>query len=115
VDRWLRRIRGALGALFSIVLGIVGRSRRFDELSLPRFAALGALGGLLVSLIPAAMVGVGLSQIGREDAGLWTLTAVIIGPFTILSALSAAGSLMLARFTVSQQAVDSLHREPEMR
>jgi hypothetical protein len=165
MDRWLRRIRGALGlgltwavgwalagvmlgvtslllpglpwsaffevfdaplpalaipgflggALFSVVLGIVGRRRRFDELSLPRFAALGAVGGLLVSLIPAAMVAVGLAEIGREDAGLWELTAVIVGPFTILSALSAAASLMLARFAVRRRAADSLHHEPEMR
>jgi hypothetical protein len=32
------------GALFSVVLGIAGRRRRFDELSLPRFAAWGAVG-----------------------------------------------------------------------
>ena len=31
------------GAVFSTVLGIAGRRRRFDELSLPRFGALGAV------------------------------------------------------------------------
>jgi hypothetical protein len=85
------------GALFSVVLGIVGRRRRFDELSLPRFAAWGAVGGLLLSLAPAAMVGVGLAHIGRDGLGLWQLTAVISGPLVLLSAASAAGSLMLAR------------------
>ncbi|MDH4348941.1 MAG: hypothetical protein OEW17_09055, partial [Gemmatimonadota bacterium] len=40
------------GALFSMVLGIAGRRRRFAELSLPRFAAWGAVGGLLLSLVP---------------------------------------------------------------
>ena len=85
------------GALFSTVLGIAGRRRRFDELSLPRFAALGAMGGLLLSLVPAAMVAVGLATIGRESLGLWQFTAVISGPLMLLSAASASGSLMLAR------------------
>ena len=35
------------GTLFSVMLGIAGRRRRFDEMSLPRFARLGALGGFL--------------------------------------------------------------------
>ena len=85
------------GAIFSIVLSIAGRNRRFDELSLPRFTAWGAAGGLLLSLVPAAMVGVGQADIGRPGLGLWTLTAVIAGPLMVLSAASAAGTLLLAR------------------
>lgn len=85
------------GALFSVVLGIAGRRRRFDELSLPRFAAWGAVGGLLVGLVPAAMVAVGLATLSRPEAGLWRLTATIAAPLMLLSAASAAGSLMLAR------------------
>src|SRR5262245_48105918 len=57
------------GALFSIVLGIAGRRRRFEELSLPRFAAWGALGGVLLSLVPAALVGLGLATF-QEGASL---------------------------------------------
>ena len=84
------------GALFSVVLGIVGRRRRFDEMSLPRFAALGAVGGVLLSLVPAAFVVTGL---GTPAPGLhlWRTTFAIMGPLALLSALSAAGSLMLAR------------------
>jgi len=37
------------GAIFSTVLGIADGRRRFDELSLPRFAAWGAVAGLLLS------------------------------------------------------------------
>jgi hypothetical protein len=86
------------GALFSAVLGIAGRRRRFDELSLPRFAAWGALGGLLLSLVPAALVAVGLASLGgKAILGLWQFTAVISAPLMLLSAASAAGSLMLAR------------------
>jgi hypothetical protein len=84
------------GALFSAVLGIAARRRRFHELSLPRFAAWGALGGVLLSLVPGALFALGLATPG-PDVDLWRLTAVIVGPFTLLSALSAAGSLMLAR------------------
>ena len=86
------------GALFSIVLGVAGRHRRFDELSLPRFTALGALGGLMLSLLPAAMVAVGLANMDAERGiGLWQLTSMISGPLILLSANSASASLMLAR------------------
>jgi hypothetical protein len=87
------------GVIFSIVLGIVAHDRKFNELSIPRFAVWGAVGGLLLSLLPAAMVGVGLASLGREGLGLWELTAVIAPPLIALSALSASGSLALARMT----------------
>src|SRR5918996_3915539 len=51
------------GLFFSIVLGIAGRRRRFSELSLPVFAAWGALGGLLLTLFPFALVAVGLASL----------------------------------------------------
>jgi hypothetical protein len=101
------------GALFSTVLGIAGRSRRFDELSVPRFAAWGALGGLLLSLLPNALVAVGLADLGSADASLWKATAVIAGPFILLSSLSAAGSLMLARRALDTGARDSVEHSGE--
>jgi hypothetical protein len=84
------------GALFSVVLGIAARHRRFDELSLPRFAAWGAVGGLLLSFVPLALAGVDLLS-GSDPSALVRATVVISGPFTILSALSATASLLLAR------------------
>ncbi len=52
------------GAIFSAVLGIVEGRRRFDQMSLPRFAVWGALGGGLLSvLLFAAGSGVSLAQI----------------------------------------------------
>jgi hypothetical protein len=92
------------GALFSTVLGIAGRRRRFDELSLPRFTAWGAVGGLLLSLVPAAMVAVGLAS---ANVDLWLFTAVIGGPLTLLSAGSAAGSLALARMAEKRELLDA--------
>src|SRR5262245_33226606 len=61
------------GALYSVVLGIAGRNRRFNELSLPRVTAWGAIGGLLLSLVPAAMVSVGLATLNRPGFGAWQL------------------------------------------
>lgn len=85
------------GVFFSVVLGIVERRRTFAELSLPRFAAWGAVGGLLLSMLPAALVAVGLASVTHGGADLWQLTAVVAGPLTLLSAISASGSLLLAR------------------
>lgn len=85
------------GVLFSLVLGTLGRRRRFEELSLARFAAWGALGGLLLALVPAALVLVGLAHLGRPDASLLTLTLALGVPFMTLSAASASGTLWLAR------------------
>lgn len=85
------------GMFYSLVLGIAARRRRFDELSLPRVAAWGALGGLLLALFPAFMVFVGLAHIGGEGLGLWQLTAIVAGPLMLLSAASATGSLLIAR------------------
>lgn len=84
------------GVLFSIVLGVAGRHRKFSELSLRRFAAWGAVGGLMLALVPDAMVVAGLATIGPKF-GVGQLTALIAAPLTILCAASASGSLLLAR------------------
>jgi hypothetical protein len=85
------------GVFFSIVLGIAGRRHRFSELSLPRFAVWGAVGGLLVLLFPFALVAVGLASREGSSIGTGQIIAVM-GPLLILlGAASAAGSLMLAR------------------
>ncbi len=78
------------GAMFSLVLALGERRRRFDELSLLRFAAWGAVTGLLVgALALAAGAAPGVAPLLRA--------AVILGPVTLLSALSAPAILALAR------------------
>jgi hypothetical protein len=79
------------GLLFSGVLGLVEGRRRFDQMSIRRFAAWGAAGGFL--LAAAFVLAVSLSG----GAGfLWNL--VLVGPlFAVAAAGSAAGSLALAR------------------
>jgi hypothetical protein len=99
------------GVFFSAVLGIAGRGRRFRELSLPRFAAWGAVGGLLLTLFPFALVAVGLAS--TEGSALRPAEVVaVIGPFFIvLSAASAAATLLLARMTegrASREASESV-------
>ncbi len=76
------------GATFSTVLVIAEGRRRFDEMSLPRFAFWGASGGLLLSGFLTA------------TATLSSETHMIVlayGVFPLLAAGCAAGSLALAR------------------
>lgn len=83
------------GATFSVVLGIAEGRRRFDQMSLPRFAGWGAVGGLLLS---GAFV---------LAAGLGGDLILVLGPvFALSSAASAAGSLALARMAEDR---DLLH------
>lgn len=79
------------GVVFSAVLGIAAGRRRIDELPLARVGAWGALAGLLVGALPFA--------VGASTAALplWLSGALVIGSITLLSAISAAGSLALAR------------------
>ena len=79
------------GIIFSGVLGLVEGRRRFDQMSLPRFAAWGALGGFLLSATFVLAV-----SLAGDPAFLWNL--VVVGPLLAVAAAgSAAGSLALAR------------------
>ncbi|HEY9226988.1 MAG TPA: hypothetical protein VIP11_10095 [Gemmatimonadaceae bacterium] len=72
------------GATFSGLLSTFAGRRRFDQMSLPRFAGWGALGGLLLS---------GVVSLAAGPGDLW-----VIGPvFALAGAISASGTLALAR------------------
>ena len=58
----------------------------------------------MLGLFPAAMVAVGLAS---ANVDLWLFTAVIMGPVTLLSAVSASGSLMLARKAEERELLDA--------
>lgn len=77
------------GGIFSTVLRITEGSRRFDELSLPRFTAWGALGGLVLGGLA-----VGVSVVGLE---LNLIGWATIGVAGLLGGASAAGTLSVAR------------------
>jgi hypothetical protein len=85
------------GVLTSMVLGIAGRNRRFDQLSLPWLALVGALGGVLLAIFPAVLVTVGLATLNPNAPGLLALTGTLGVPMALLGSASAAGTLVLAR------------------
>lgn len=95
------------GVFFSMVLGVAGRRRTFRELSLPRFAAWGAVGGLLLTLFPFALGAVGLASREGSNIGVWQIIATTSVPFIFLSAVSASGSLMLARMTEGRESLEA--------
>ena len=96
------------GIFFSLVLGIAERNRRFDELSLPRVGVWGALAGLLLGTLPFAL--------GEPTAAvpLWLLVVVITGSITAMSAVSAVGTLALARMAEEREMIDADAKVPEV-
>jgi hypothetical protein len=82
------------GTIFSTVLSLADGRRSFDQLSLPRFVAWGALGGLFLGglAVSAEVLGAGPTMLG----------AVITGASTLLGAGSAAGTLVIAKAAHSQ-------------
>ena len=99
VPRWLLGITsdlpfpflfGALGFIAGItvsgLLVLTEGRRRFDQMSLPRFAAWGATGGLLLSALFVRGTSLSGSQVLDISATL-----------TLTSAVCAAGSLAVAR------------------
>ena len=79
------------GLVFSSVLWMTEGRRRFDQLSLPRVGVWGAVAGALIVL--------GGILIGLQPA----FAALVIGPVTVMSAVSATGSLALARMANNRQ------------
>ena len=77
------------GTIFSTVLSLTEGRRSFEQLSLPRFAAWGAVGGLLLGGLAVTA--------GLLGSGLTTLGAVITAGSTLLGAGSAAGTLVIAK------------------
>jgi hypothetical protein len=74
------------GVTFSAILVLSEGRRRFDQMSLPRFAAWGAVGGLLLSAL-----------FSRVASLAWGDVLMIAPTFAIASAVCASGSLALAR------------------
>ena len=143
MEKWLRRIRGAIGMGFTwaaawfvaglvprwlfgfnpdvpfpIVFGILGfiagvtffgvlvltESRRtFDQLSLPRFAAWGAVGGLLVSALFTRMASLGAGDV-----------LAVAPTFAVACAACASGSLALARRASRRELADRRAAEAKL-
>ena len=99
VDMWIQPLAmlGFLsGALFSLILGIAARHRKFSELSVGKFMLWGALGGAVLG---------GLFVASGITGGL------IFVPLLPLSVASAAGSLAIARKGMEPELVAGEPRE----
>jgi hypothetical protein len=89
------------GVVFSVVLRVAAADRRFDELSLPRFGALGAVAGMLLGLIPFA--------IGDASGSMpvWQSVGLIVGFTTALCAVSATATLAIARMGEDRELLEA--------
>ena len=74
------------GITFSGILVLTEGRRTFDQMSLPRFAVWGAVGGLLLSALFARV-----ASLGGGDV------LVVAPTFALASAVCASGSLAVAR------------------
>ena len=83
------------GITFSAFLALTEGRRRFDQMSLPRFAAWGAVGGLLLSAVFAKAASLG-----------WGDILTIAPTFALASAVCASGSLAVARRAVHRELPD---------
>lgn len=92
------------GMVFSAALGLAEGRRRFDELSLSRFAAWGGVGGLLLGALPFAFLAPRAEVVGLP---LWLLGIATFGSASLLSAGLASGTLALARMSEDRELLDA--------
>jgi hypothetical protein len=90
------------GVVFSAVLGIAAARRKLDELSVAKVGGWGAVAGLLIGSLPFV-----LGDQGPDAKRVWLLPVVVISSITLLSAVSAAGSLVLARKSERRELPDA--------
>ena len=83
------------GVIFSAFLALTEGRRRFDQMSLPRFAGWGATGGLLLSAVFAKAASLG-----------WGDVLAIAPTFALACAVCASGSLAVARRAVRRALPD---------
>ena len=85
------------GVVFSAVLALTEGRRRFDQMSIPRFAGWGAMGGLLLSALFAKVGSLG-----------WGDVLVLAPTLAVASAVCASGSLAIAKRAVRRELPDSI-------
>ncbi|HEX5970500.1 MAG TPA: hypothetical protein VFY85_01155 [Gemmatimonadaceae bacterium] len=91
------------GVIFSAVLALTAGRRSFDQMSLPRFATWGAVGGIVMSAFFA-----------RAASLEWGDLLMVGATFAIASALCATGSLALARRATRGELPDVRHDSAEL-
>jgi len=89
------------GVAFSGVLGLIEGNRRFDQMSLPRFAGWGAAGGLALATLFVTAVAL------FEDPAFFRNLAVLGPVFAMAGAVTASGSLLIARRAEDQELLEA--------
>jgi hypothetical protein len=84
------------GIIFSGLLMLTEGRRGFEQMTLPRFAAWGAVGGVLLSAIFTRAASLGFGDV-----------LAIVPTFAVASAICASGSLALARRAGMRELPDS--------
>ncbi len=84
------------GVIFSALLALTEGRRRLDQVSLPRFAGWGAMGGLLLSALFAMAASLG-----------WGDVLAVAPTFALACAVCASGSLAMARRAARRELPDS--------
>ena len=84
------------GVIFSALLTLTEGGRTLDQMSLPRFAGWGAMGGLLLSALFARAASLG-----------WGDVLAVAPTFALACAVCASGSLAMARRAVRRDLPDS--------
>ena len=84
------------GVIFSALLALTEGGRTLDQMSLPRFAGWGAVGGLLLSALFARAASLG-----------WGDVLAVAPTFALACAVCASGSLAMARRAVRRDLPDS--------
>ncbi|MFL5606604.1 MAG: hypothetical protein ACJ8AD_09180 [Gemmatimonadaceae bacterium] len=84
------------GVIFSALLALTEGRRRLDQMSLPRFAGWGAMGGLLLSALFARAASLG-----------WGDVLAVVPTFALACAVCASGSLAMARRAVRRELPDN--------
>lgn len=92
------------GVTFSALLALAEGRRRFEQMSLPRFAGWGAMGGILLAALFA-----------RAASLSWGDLLAVAPTFAAASAVCASGSLAIARRAVGRELPDCLPPPPSLR
>ena len=85
------------GLFFSGVLRVAAKRRPLAQLSTRLFALWGAIGGLLVAMIPDLLVVLGLGSVAESAPPLWQLTAIIATPLVTLGSFTSAVAFQVAK------------------
>lgn len=98
------------GLLFSAVLRVSSRRRPLRELSTRQFALWGAIGGLLLALIPDLLLAADFIYAGPGATALLQLTAIIATPMVTMGSVTAAVTFQIAKRVPDPLPIDG-HQE----